>query len=61
MLQKLMKIIQKKEEKIIKKALLKIGCNNKKFKNIKEAKKIEKNSNQILDFTKEVVKNMEKK
>ena len=50
-----------KEEEIIKEALLKI-CNNK--KNIDEilikAKDLEENSNQILDFTKEV-KNMDNK
>ena len=46
------------EEEIIKKALLEIGANN---ENVKEiiinGKKIENNSNQILDFTREV-KNM---
>ena len=51
----------REEEEIIKKALLKI-CNNK--NNIDEilikAKDLEENSNQILDFTKEV-KNMDNK
>ena len=51
----------REEEEIIKEALLKI-CNNK--KNIDEilikAKDLEENSNQILDFTKEV-KNMDDK
>ena len=47
------------EEKIIKKALLEIGANNQNIENIiMNAKKIEENSNQILEFTKEV-KNME--
>ena len=46
------------EEEIIKKALLKIGADNKNIENIiKKGKEIEENSNQILDFTKEV-KNM---
>jgi len=49
------------EEKIIEKALFKIGAENTNIpKIIKEAKKIEENSNQILDFTKEV-KNMDEK
>ena len=43
------------EEEIIKKALLKMGSNNQNIENIIiEAKKIEGNSNQILEFTKEV-------
>ncbi len=43
------------EEKIIKKALLEIGANNQNIENIiMNAKKIEENSNQILEFTKEV-------
>ena len=47
-----------KEEKIIKEALLKIGANMNKIEEIiKEAKIIEQNANQILDFTREV-KNM---
>ena len=47
-----------KEEKIIKEALLKIGASKDELdKLVKEAKKIEENSNQILDFTREV-KNM---
>ena len=46
------------EEEIIKKTLTKLGVENSQFKNIlKDAKKIEENSNQILLFTKEV-KNM---
>ena len=46
------------EEKIIEKAILKIGAKEKDIKKImNDAKKIEDNSNQILDFTKEV-KNM---
>jgi len=43
------------EEKIIKKALLEMGANDQEIQNIiKEGKKIEKNANQILDFTREV-------
>ena len=43
------------EEKIIKKALLEIGADNKSIEKIlADGKKIEENSNQILDFTKEV-------
>ena len=43
------------EEDIIKKALLKIGANKKNIENIiQEAKTMEDNTNQILDFTKEV-------
>ena len=46
------------EKNIIEQALLKIGANNNDMKEIiKNAQKIEENSNQILDFTKEV-KNM---
>ena len=49
------------EEEIIKKALIKMGANNQNVENIiKEGKIKEANSNQILDFTKEV-KNMEEK
>jgi uncharacterized tellurite resistance protein B-like protein len=49
------------EETIIKKTLLELGCSeNDLYKTIKEAKTIEENSNQILDFTKEV-KNMTEK
>ena len=45
----------KNEEEIIKKTLLKLGSNEKNIINIiKEAKLLEENSNQILDFTKEV-------
>ena len=47
-----------KEEDIIKELLLKIGAKNEDIDDlIKESKKIEEDSNQILDFTKEV-KNM---
>ena len=47
------------EEKIIKKALLEIGADNENIEKIlTDGKKIEENSNQILDFTKEV-KNMD--
>ena len=46
------------EETIIKKTLLELGCSEDDLhKIIKDAKTIEENSNQILDFTKEV-KNM---
>ena len=49
----------KNEETIIKQALLQIGANNENLEKIfLEGKKIEENSNQILEFTKEV-KNME--
>ena len=48
----------KKEETIIKEALLEIGANNKNLEGIIEnAIAMEKNANQILDFTREV-KNM---
>ena len=48
----------KKEEEIINQALLKLGANNQNIENIiKEAKILEENTNQILEFTKEV-KNM---
>ena len=44
-----------KEEEIIKKTLLKIGANKENLeKIINNGKKIEENSNQILNFTKEV-------
>ena len=47
-----------KEEDIIKELLLKIGAKNENIDDlIKESKKIEEDSNQILDFTKEI-KNM---
>ena len=47
------------EEKIIKETLLEIGANNENIdKIIEDGKKIEADSNQILDFTKEV-KNMD--
>ena len=47
------------EEEIIKKTLKEIGANNENLTEIIDnGKKIEENSNQILDFTKEV-KNME--
>ena len=49
------------EEEIIKKTLLELGSTKENvFQIIKEAKVIEKNSNQILDFTKEV-KNLPEK
>ena len=49
------------EEDIIKQTLLKIGANNDNVEEIiKNGEKIEENSNQILDFTKEV-KNMSEK
>ena len=50
-----------KEVEIIKQALLKLGADNKNIGNIiKKAEEIEENSNQILDFTKEI-KTMEEK
>ena len=49
----------KKEENIINKALSKLGAEQQNIENImKEGKALEENTNQILDFTKEV-KNME--
>jgi len=43
------------EEEIIKKTLLELGSNKENLdQTIKEAKIIEKNSNQILDFTREI-------
>ena len=52
----------KKEEKIIIKALLEIGINEENIQQIiSEGKKIESNSNQILDFTKEVKMNNDNK
>ena len=49
----------KSEEVIIKKALLQIGANDENLEKIfLDGKKIEENSNQILDFTKEI-KNMD--
>ena len=46
------------EENLIKQTLLKIGADNSNIEEIiKDAQKIEENSNQILDFTKEI-KNM---
>ena len=51
----------KKEEEIIELTLSKIGANNKEIKRIiKDAKLIEENSNQIIEFTKEI-KNMSEK
>tara|TARA_B100000035_G_scaffold32835_1_gene24961 strand:- start:433 stop:849 length:417 start_codon:yes stop_codon:yes gene_type:complete len=51
----------KEEEEIIELTLSKIGVNKEKIKKIiKEAKDIEENSNQILEFTREV-KNMNEK
>ena len=50
-----------KEEKIIKDTLEKLGLENENIsKTIQEAKEVEENSNQILDFTKEV-KNLPEK
>ena len=50
-----------KEEDIIKKTLLELGLENEKFtKTIQDAKIIEENSNQILDFTREI-KNLPEK
>ena len=50
-----------KEEKIIKDTLKKLGLENENIsKTIQEAKEVEENSNQILDFTKEV-KNLPEK
>ena len=47
------------ENQIIKKALLEVGANNQNVEKILlDAKKMEENSNQILEFTKEV-KNMD--
>ena len=49
----------KSEETIIKQALLQIGAKNENLERIfSDGKKIEENSNQILEFTKEI-KNME--
>ena len=51
-----------KEEKIIELAILKIGANNQNIKIIIEkGKTIENDSNQILEFTREVKKMSEKK
>ena len=51
----------KKEVEIIKQALLKLGANNQNIESIiKKAEEMEENSNQILDFTKEI-KTMEEK
>ena len=50
-----------KEERIIKETLLELGANKENLiETIDEAKSIEENSNQILDFTKEV-KNLDTK
>ena len=50
-----------KEEEIIKKTLLELGLENEKIiKTIQDAKMIEKNSNQIVDFTREI-KNLPEK
>ena len=44
----------KKEEKIIKETLIKLGANDKEVDQVvREAENIEKNSNQILEYTKE--------
>ena len=51
-----------KEEEIITKALLKFGATTNNVKKIiEDGKKVEKNSSQILEFTKEVKKMSEKK
>ena len=53
----------KEEENIVKKTMLEIGANNENILNIMEnAKNIENDTNQILDFTKEVksMKNKDK-
>ena len=51
-----------KEELIIHKALLKLGAEGQNIEDIiSEAKKLEENANQILDFTKEVKKMDEEK
>ena len=56
---KIDEIYSRKEEEIIKQALLKIGANTTNIdKIISDAKLIEENTNQILDFTKKV-KNMD--
>ena len=48
-----------KEEEIINQALLKLGADNQNLENIiQEGKLLERNTNQILDFTKQV-KNMD--
>ncbi len=50
-----------KEEEIIKKTLIEIGVKNENLvKIIEDAKKIEQDSNQILNFTKEVKRTNEK-
>ena len=55
---KIDEIFTKKEEEIIKKTLIELGLKENKIEEtINEARIIEDNSNQILDFTKEV-KNM---
>lgn len=52
---KIDEIYSRKEEEIIKQALLKIGANTTNIdKIISDAKLIEENTNQILDFTKKV-------
>ena len=49
------------EEEIIKKTLINLGTNQNELETIiKEAKQSEKNTNQILDFTKEIKKLQEK-
>ena len=55
---KIDEIYTKKEREIIKKAIIELGAKNETADSIlTEAEKIEKESNQILDFTKEI-KNM---
>ena len=52
---KIDEIYTENEEEIIKKTLLELGAKKESIsQTIKEAKSIEENSNQILDFTKEV-------
>ena len=58
---KIDEIYTENEEEIIKKTLLELGAKKESIsQTIKEAKSIEENSNQILDFTKEV-KNLPEK
>ena len=55
MQQKLMKIIEDKEKEIIKKTLIELGAASSNIDRlISDAATIEENSNQILDFTREV-------
>ena len=55
MLQKLMKITEETEKDIIKKTLIELGAEKSSIDDIiSKATTIEENSNQILDFTKEI-------